>query len=104
MNPVHILLIDDHPLVRDGLRARLQLADTLQVVGEAGDGGSALALAAATPADLALVDISMPDMTGIELTRRLREMHPHLRIRSSACTTTPNTSAVRCGPARAATY
>lgn len=78
--PVRILLVDDHPLVRDGLKARLQVVEHLHVVGEAGHGAEALELASRVQADLALVDISMPDMNGIELTRRLRESSPDLHV------------------------
>lgn len=81
MSPtVRILLVDDHPLVRDGLKARLHVTEHLRVVGEADSGAEALALVGELQADLALVDISMPGMNGIELTRRLREVCPGTQV------------------------
>ncbi len=74
--PHTLILIDDHPLVRDGLRARLGAAPGLRVVGEAGSGHAALELAARSHPDIALVDVSMPDVDGLELVARLRELDP----------------------------
>jgi DNA-binding NtrC family response regulator len=62
-----LILVDDHPLVRDGLRARLEAVPNLEVVGEAGDADEALALAAELSPDLALMDIGMSGMNGIAL-------------------------------------
>ena len=74
--PHTLILIDDHPLVRDGLRARLGAVPTLRVVGEAGNGRAALELAAGSHPDIALVDVNMPDVDGLELIARLRELDP----------------------------
>ena len=76
---VRLLLVDDHPLVRDGLRARLNATAHLRVVGEAGDGEEALRLAVELKPDLMLTDISMRGMNGIELTQRLRATQPEVR-------------------------
>jgi DNA-binding NarL/FixJ family response regulator len=68
---IRVLLVDDQALVRAGLRVLLDGEEDLEVVGEAGDGDEALALALTTPADVVLMDISMPGMSGTEATRRI---------------------------------
>jgi DNA-binding NarL/FixJ family response regulator len=77
---ISLMLVDDHPLVRDGLRARLGDVPGLRVVGEAGSGQEALAQAAALQPDLILVDVRLPDISGIELTAKLAELVPASRI------------------------
>ncbi|GAA1583069.1 response regulator transcription factor [Streptomyces globosus] len=68
---IRVLLADDQPLIRSGFRALLDLEDDIEVVGEAADGHEALALARERLPDVALVDIRMPRMDGIEATRRI---------------------------------
>ncbi len=68
---ITILLVDDHQLVRAGLRALLESVDDLRVVGEAGDGDAAVDLAVAERPDVVLMDLSMPRVDGVEATRRL---------------------------------
>jgi DNA-binding NarL/FixJ family response regulator len=77
-----IILVDDHPLVRDGLRARLDSVPHLSVIGEAGSAKEALALAAddSNPPDLALMDVGMAGMSGIELAALFHERHPGIRV------------------------
>ncbi|MGF6348594.1 response regulator [Variovorax sp. W2I14] len=65
--PIRLFLVDDHPLVRDGLRARLGAMPNLEIVGEAGSGAEALALLDTLRCDLMLVDVGMKDMNGIDL-------------------------------------
>lgn len=77
---IRLALVDDHPLVRDGLRARLDAVPFIEVVGEAGSGAEALTLADAVRPDLMLVDIGMKDMNGIQLTAELRTRHPGLVV------------------------
>lgn len=78
---IKILLVDDHRLVRAGLRSILDGAGDMQVVGEAGDGGDALRIARQQQPDVALMDIHMPDgMGGIEATRRLLRQSPSVRV------------------------
>ena len=80
--PARIILVDDHPLVRDGLRARLDSVPRLCVTGEAGNAKEALALAAdeSNPPDLALMDVGMSGMSGIELAALFHERHPGIRV------------------------
>ncbi|HEY8708948.1 MAG TPA: response regulator transcription factor [Burkholderiaceae bacterium] len=77
---IRLVIVDDHSLVRDGLRARLSVVAGLQVIGEAASGAEALRLAEADPPDLMLVDVGMRGMNGIELATALRERHPQVRV------------------------
>nr|WP_244817275.1 response regulator transcription factor [Caballeronia sp. Lep1P3] len=81
-DPARIVLVDDHPLVRDGLRARLEAVPHLRVTGEAGNGTEALALAAdeANRPDLVLMDVGMAGMSGIELAAHFHERFPAIRV------------------------
>ncbi|GLK15588.1 response regulator [Herbiconiux flava] len=80
MRPVGVALIDDHPLVRAGLVALLEEAGGIAVVGEASDGGDALALIERTRPDVLLMDLSMPGTGGIEATGIVRREHPELAV------------------------
>ena len=75
-----ILLADDHGLVRRGLRLILDAQPDLEVVAEAGDGAEAVKLALAPEVDLAILDISMPRMIGLQATSELQQRRPDLRI------------------------
>jgi DNA-binding NarL/FixJ family response regulator len=77
---IKILLVDDHPLVRDGLRARLEAAPRLRVVGEAGSSQEALEQAGSCQPDLVLMDINMRGGSGIEATARLAERYPGIAV------------------------
>ncbi|MEP6873124.1 MAG: response regulator transcription factor [Burkholderiales bacterium] len=77
---VRLVIVDDHSLVRDGLRARLSVVPGLKVIGEAASGAEALELAAADEPDLMLVDVGMRGMNGIELATALRQRHPAIRV------------------------
>ena len=77
---VRLVIVDDHSLVRDGLRARLSVVPGLEVIGEAASGAEALELAAADEPDLMLVDVGMRGMNGIELATVLRQRHPAIRV------------------------
>jgi DNA-binding NarL/FixJ family response regulator len=76
---IRVLIADDHAVVRQGLRTFLDLQDDIEVVGEAGDGEEALALIEQLGPDVALIDLVMPRMDGIEAIRRLRERAPDVR-------------------------
>ena len=77
---IRILIADDHKIVRDGLRRILSAHADLEVAGEAADGGQALGLVRANGYDIALVDMSMPGLSGIDLIKRLKLERPKLRI------------------------
>ena len=78
--PIRILLADDHALVRRGVRLILDGEPDLTVVAEAGDGAEAIALARHQPVDLAILDVAMPRMTGLQAARELSILRPNLRI------------------------
>jgi DNA-binding NarL/FixJ family response regulator len=75
-----ILVADDHPIVRSGLRRLLDAEPDLEVVAEAADGAEALQRALAEDVDLAILDLSMPRLTGIQAAAELRKRRPELRI------------------------
>ncbi len=75
-----IVVVDDHPLFREGLKSLIARNPGLEVVGEAGTGCEGLRLVKELKPDLAVVDISLPDRNGIEVTRELRNTHPNVRI------------------------
>jgi DNA-binding NarL/FixJ family response regulator len=79
-SPIRILLIDDHPLVRDGLRARLETIPHFTVVAEAANASEALHHAAEQSIDLALMDINLNGMNGIELTGRFNALFPEIAV------------------------
>lgn len=78
--PITVLIADDHAVVRDGLLALLAKADDMQVVGVAGNGRDVIELAQRTHPDVVVMDIGMPELDGVEATRRLRETHPQSRV------------------------
>ena len=80
MEPIRVLIADDHPHFRDGLRALLLSAPDLEVVGEAGDGEEAISLAAELQPDVILMYLNMPGVGGIEATRRILRTSPHIAI------------------------
>jgi len=79
-DPIRVLLVDDHAVVREGLRAFLELQDGMVVVGEAADGAQALEQAEATAPDVVLMDLVMPQMDGVAAMRSLRDRAPRIRV------------------------
>ncbi|APV42039.1 MULTISPECIES: response regulator [Pseudomonas] len=78
--PIRVALVDDHALVRDGIKALLAVMPPLEVVGEAESGADAIEMVGRCQPDLLLVDISLRDMNGLELTRVLRSQYPSLKV------------------------
>ena len=78
--PIRVLLVDDHAMVRRGMRDFLGLHDDLEVVGEAADGAAAIAQAAALAPDIVVMDLLMPGIDGIEATARIRAANPDIEI------------------------
>jgi DNA-binding NarL/FixJ family response regulator len=80
MSGITVLIVDDHALVREGVRALLSRAEDMTVVGEAGGGRDAIALARSLSPDVILMDIAMPDLGGLEATIEIRKDCPDAKI------------------------
>ncbi len=80
MNEIRVLLVDDHAILREGLRALLSYYPDIQVVGEARDGEEGVALAGELQPEVVLMDIAMPGMGGLEATRSIHERLPRIRV------------------------
>jgi DNA-binding NarL/FixJ family response regulator len=78
--PIRLLIVDDHPVVRDGLRGLFADDPDFQVVGEAANGAEAVARVERVGADVVLMDLRMPEMGGVEAITRLREVSPAVRV------------------------
>lgn len=80
MNKMKVVLVDDHVLVREGIKALLEMNEDMQVIGEASDGREAIDKARTLKPDVIVMDISMPSMGGIEATRQILQENPTARI------------------------
>jgi DNA-binding NarL/FixJ family response regulator len=78
--PIRVLIVDDHPLVRDGIAALLERQDDMDAVGEAENGTEAVAMFAALKPDVTLMDVQMPGSNGIEAIEAIRRTAPQARI------------------------
>jgi DNA-binding NarL/FixJ family response regulator len=80
MDQTTVLIVDDHQILRQGLRTLLEAESDLDVVGEAGDGRAAMRMAKELRPDVVVMDISMPELNGIDATRRILEDRPATRV------------------------
>lgn len=80
MKPYRVLLVDDHPRIRELYRLALMDERRLEVVGEAGDGEEALVRADETPPDVVVLDLSMPKRDGLQALQDLKQAHPRVRV------------------------
>src|SRR3989449_4803808 len=80
MDPLRVLIADDHPLFRNGIRALLSSVQDMEVAGVATKGEEAVALATSLQPDVILMDLQMPGINGIEATRQILHTSPHIRI------------------------
>ncbi len=79
-NPIRVMVVDEHGMVRKGIIAFLKSRPGIQIVGEAQDGREAVELCPQLEPDVILMDLQMPEMNGIEATRIIRQQHPQIRI------------------------
>src|SRR5688500_6769238 len=77
---IRVLIVDDHEVVRAGTRGLLERQSDVDVVGEAGDGAEAVALALSARPDVVLMDVSMPGMNGIDATREIKRVAPRTAV------------------------
>jgi DNA-binding NarL/FixJ family response regulator len=101
VQPISVLIVDDHPVVRQGLRVLLEVQDGIEVVGETGDGGTALALAAEHAPDVILLDLKLPGQDGIAVLGELKARGDTARVLVLTSATEPASAslAMRAGAA-----
>ncbi len=80
IEPITLMIVDDHAIVRQGVRAFLDTQPDLKVVAEAGSGAEAIQLASEQAPDVVLMDLVMPEMDGVETTRRLKQVSPRSQV------------------------
>ncbi len=80
MKKIKLLIVDDHKVVRAGIRLLFQTDNEVNVVGETEDGEKAIELVKKLHPDVVITDVSMPNMSGIQLTKKLKEEHPNVKV------------------------
>ena len=96
---ISVLIVDDHPVVRQGLRALLVVQDDIMVVGEAGDGRAAVSLATSLSPDIVLLDLKLPGMDGVALLQPLSAAGLRVLVLTSATDPAAASQAIRAGAA-----
>jgi DNA-binding NarL/FixJ family response regulator len=96
---ISVLIVDDHPVVRQGLRALLEVQDDMTVAGEAGDGPAAISLAESLRPDIVLLDLKLPGLDGVAALRPLRAAGLRVLVLTSATEPSAAAAAVRAGAA-----
>lgn len=80
MTPIRVLIVDDHPAIRAGVRSLLDLADSIEVVGEASTGDEAVTLTAGLEPDVVIMDLRLPETGGVDATRRVIRQRPSVAV------------------------
>jgi len=80
MKPILVLLVDDHPVVRGGIRALLEKAGDIEIVAEAASGAETLELAEKFSPQVVLLDLELPDIEGTQVARQIQQRYPHIKI------------------------
>ncbi len=80
MDKIRVLVVDDHAIMRDGIRALLDIYDDVEIVGEAAEGKEAIEKTRELLPDVIVMDIAMPGMDGLEATRRITKKHPKVKV------------------------
>jgi DNA-binding NarL/FixJ family response regulator len=80
MSKVRVLIVDDHAILRDGIRSLLERQDEIEVVGEAENGQVAVERAGSLLPDIVLMDVAMPVMNGLEATLKIKELYPNIKV------------------------
>jgi len=80
MTPIRVLVVDDHPIVRQGITSLLSNYPEFQIIGEAENGEEVLTFFRTTPPDVTLLDISLPQVSGLDLLRQIRQLEPNARV------------------------
>ncbi|MCO5316751.1 MAG: response regulator transcription factor [Solirubrobacterales bacterium] len=93
-DPIRVLICDDHPIIREAVRSRLETMPEAEVTGEAGDGETAIARVRELNPDLVLIDVEMPGLDGIDTARRIVELRPGCRVLMFSAHNDPSVAAL----------